>query len=120
MFFPLTLQSASITLLAAGLGWWAGSAAAWSVLYGGAAALANTGLLLWRQSRPVRHGDAARHLRAFYRSSVERVFVIGAWLVLGLLWFAPDAPAMLAGFVAGVLVWVGATLFRHLAWKQGE
>lgn len=82
-----------------------------ALLYGGAVAWVNFGLLLlrwWRGARAA-HGDPLRHLNSFRRSMLERFFVVGVLLALG---FALSAhPAMLlAGFVVGQTVGMGASL----------
>lgn len=108
MFFPATVQGLVVLLTALIIGLWSVPAAAWAALYGGAAALANTGLLVWRhrQGEHDHHCDAARHLRSFYRSSLERFFVVGVWLALGLGGWKLEAAPMLVGFVVGLLAWV--------------
>lgn len=115
LFRSLALQSAGV--LAAGLVAWqqAGLAMALTVLYGASAALLNTGLLVWRFKRGERdyHCDAGRHLRSFYRSSLERYAVVGVWLAVGFGVLNLSALPMLLGFVIGQLAWVlAALLFR--------
>ncbi len=115
LFRSLAFQGAGV--LAAGLIAWqqAGFAAGLAVLYGAAAALLNTGLLLWRYKRGERdyHCDAERHLRSFYRSSLERYAVVGVWLAIGLGALNLAALPMVLGFVIGQLAWVlAALLFR--------
>lgn len=89
---------------------WAGPSAGVAALYGGGGALANTGLLLWRLKRGERdyHCDAGRHLRTFFRSSLERFIVVGSWLALGLGVFELAPQPMLAGFIIALLAWVFA------------
>ena len=111
----LAFQCAGV--LAAGLIAWqqAGFAVALSVLYGATAALLNTGFLLWRFKRGERdyHCDAGRHLRSFYRSSLERYAVVGVWLAIGFTALDLAALPMVLGFVIGQLAWVlAALLFR--------
>ncbi len=114
MFFQATVQGSVVLLAALIIGLWSAPAAGWAALYGGAAALANTGLLVWRHRVGGRdhHCDAARHLRSFYRSSLERFFVVGVWLALGLGGLRLEAAPMLAGFVVGLLAWVIAAAVR--------
>lgn len=111
----LALQFASV--LAAGLIAWqqAGLADALSVLYGAFAALINTGLLVWRFKQGERdyHCDAQRHLKSFYRSSLERYAVVGAWLAIGFGVLNLAGLPLVLGFVIGQLAWVlAALLFR--------
>lgn len=114
MFFPATVQGITVLLMALGVGVWMTPAAGWAALYGGAAGWINTVLLIWRHRQGERelHGDAARHLKSFYRSSLERFMAVGAWLALGLGGFALDAVPMLIGFVVGLLAWVIAMAGR--------
>ncbi len=111
----LALQSASV--LAAGLVTWqlAGAAMALALFYGALAALINSGLLVWRFKQGERdyHCDAKRHLKSFYRSSLERYAVVGAWLALGFGVLNLAGLPLLLGFVIGQLAWVlAALLFR--------
>lgn len=119
MFFPVALQSVVVLLTVAALGYWKGVAAAGAALYGGVAALANSALLGWRQRQAERriHSDAGRHLRSFYRSSLERIVVVSVWLGLGLGGLGLEPMPMLVGFIIGLLAWVIAAAGRFLAWK---
>ncbi len=87
-----------------------GAGAVVAVLYGGAVALANSGLLLWRHGRGAqdRLGDAGRHLKQFYRSSLERFVVVGVCLAVGFGVLGLAALPMLLGFVVGQLAWIAA------------
>lgn len=119
MFFPATLQGLIVLATVLALGYWKGPAAAGAALYGGAAALANTALLWWRLRQGERriHSDAGRHLRSFYRSSLERIIVVSVWLTLGLGGWGLEATPMLAGFVIGLLAWVIAAAGHYVAGK---
>ena len=119
MFFPATAQALVVLLTAVVIGLWAVPAAGWAALYGGAAALANTALLVWRHWQGERdyHCDAARHLKSFYRSSLERFLMVGIWLAVGLGGWKLEAGPMLAGFVVGLLAWVIAAAVRTDVWK---
>lgn len=114
MFFQATVQSVVVLLVALAVGLGSTYAAAWAALYGGLVSLANTGLLLWRFRRGERdvHCDGARHLRSFYRSSLERYVVVGSGLAIGLGGLRLDAQPLLAGFVLGLLAWVIAAAVR--------
>ncbi len=119
MFFLVALQGVVVLVTAVALGYWKGPAAAGAALYGGAAALANSALLGWRHRQGERqiHSDAGRHLRSFYRSSLERIVVVSVWLGLGLGGWGLEPMPMLAGFVIGLLAWVIAAAGRFVAWK---
>lgn len=84
----------------------------WPFLYGGAVAMANSGLLAWRWHRGLRdfHCDGRRHLKNFHRSLKERFFVVilllAAGFAYGLMEPGFQPLAMLSGFVVGQLAWV--------------
>lgn len=111
----LAIQFASVLVL--GLIAWlqAGSATALAVFYGAGAALISSGLLVWRFKQGERnyHCDAGRHLKSFYRSSLERYVVVGAWLAIGFGLLNLAGLPIVLGFVIGQLAWVlAALLFR--------
>lgn len=83
-----------------------GSVIAGSMLGGGAVALTNTLLLAWRMRGDTADRSAQRHLWTFYRSSLERFFVVGALLAVGMgpLGFKPLP--LVAGFVLGQMALV--------------
>lgn len=115
LYRSLAFQCAGV--LAAGLIAWqqAGLAVALAVLYGASAALLNTGLLLrrFKQGEHDYHCDAGRHLRSFYRSSLERYAVVGVYLAVGLGALHLAGLPMVLGFVIGQMAWVlAALLFR--------
>lgn len=114
MFFSATVQGVVALLLAVAFAVLVSPAAGGAALYGAAAALGNTALLVWRWRRGERdyHCDGPRHLKSFYRSSMERFLVVGVWLALGLGGFKLDAGPMLMGFVVGLLAWVIAAAAR--------
>jgi len=89
-----------------------GRQAGLAMLLGGAGSLANTGMLWWRWRQGAKsfHCDAGRHVQAFYRSALERFFIVGAGLAAGFM-LMNDAPfPLLAGFVVGQLAWMVASL----------
>jgi len=88
-----------------------GGSEAMALLYGGAVAWANVGLLFWRWRRGVseHHCDPSRHLKSFHRSMLERFFVVGVLLAPGFVLSAHPA-ILLAGFVVGQLAWLLASL----------
>lgn len=108
MFLALWSQASVIGLLALILGVASGWFAGVSLLYGGAVAMLNAGLLVrrWRGGLTDFHCDAARHLKSFQRSMLERFFMATAFLAAGMAGFGLDAPAMLMGFIVGQIAWV--------------
>ena len=96
-------------LIAAMLAWaWHGAEAGESALYGGLVAMLNAGLLVWRwwRGRHDYHCDGQRHLRMFHRSSLERFFIVGILLALGMSGFRLAPLAILAGFIVGQFAWI--------------
>ncbi len=89
----------------------AGAGEALAMFHGGAVAWANVGLLLWRWRRgaTVIHCDAARHLKSFHRSMLERFFVVVVLLASGFVLSAHPG-MLLTGFVVGQLAWLLASL----------
>lgn len=87
-----------------------GATAAKAVWYGAAVALANALFLIWRMRLAAGQpsGDAHRQLRSFYRSSLERFFLVAVLLAggMGLLNLLPAA--VLSGFVLGQLTLIVA------------
>lgn len=92
--------------------WLGGLGTGMAVAYGGAVALVNAALLLWRwyQGSDRFHCDAGRHVQAFFRSSIERFFVVGILLAVGFQVLELEPLALLAGFVVGQLAWMVASL----------
>lgn len=82
-----------------------------AAFYGGVAAMVNTALLYWRwrQGSQVFHCDAGKHLRSFYRSSLERLIVVGACLAVGFGVLELPPQPLLTGFVIGLLAWIVAS-----------
>ena len=78
-----------------------GSAAAAALCYGGIVAFANTMFLAWRMQQGERSPDldAHRQLRSFYRSSLERFFVVGLLFAIGMGVLHLGPLPLLAGFV---------------------
>ncbi len=115
MLFSASVQALAVLLAAAAVGIGSNPLAGLAALYGGGAALANTGLLVWHHRRGERdyHCDGARHLRSFYRSSLERFLVVGIWLAVGLGGLRLEAKPLLIGFVVGLLAWVIAAAVRE-------
>jgi ATP synthase protein I len=108
MFFGLSLQ-AGVILAMALLAWgWQGWTVTVAVMCGGGVALLNSTLLVWRWHRGLRdyHCDGERHLGSFYRSSLERFFVVGISLAVGLAFLNLAPLPLLTGFIVGQLAWV--------------
>ncbi|MBU1191006.1 MAG: ATP synthase subunit I [Gammaproteobacteria bacterium] len=98
-----------IAVLAALSGYfYGGMPVALAALFGAGIALSNTLLLAWRLHRSKRqiHADAHRHLRSFYFSTVERFFVVGGLLAVGLGALQLMPLPLLAAFVAGQIAWM--------------
>lgn len=83
-----------------------------AVLYGGGVAVANQALLMWRWRKGAKdyHCDAQRHLKGFYRSSMERFFVVSCLLVLWFVLVKSEPLAMLTGFLIGQFAGMAANL----------
>lgn len=106
-----TLQIALIGFTVLIAGYLKSADAALGTAYGGFAAILNTALLYWRWSRGSTrfHSNVERHVQSFYRSSLERFFVVGLWLALGFAWMRLPPLAVLTGFVVGQLAWLMAS-----------
>ena len=95
----LTLVMATSVLFFIG----SGGGAAVSTLFGGAVALVNVALLLWRRERADRGRalSAGESIRLLYRSALERFFAVMALFALGMGVLQLHAAALLTGFVMG-------------------
>ena len=82
---------------------WSGTGAALSTLFGGAIALINVALLLWRRERAAqgRALSAGESIRLLYRTVLERFLVVIALFALGMGVLKLHAPALLTGFIVG-------------------
>lgn len=109
---PLLLQSGAVGLAALAAGLFGGLEIALAMLYGGGVAVANTALLFWRWHKGLQdfHCDAGKHVRSFYRSFMERFFVVLILLAAGFYWLGDRPLALLAGFVVGQMAWMLASL----------
>lgn len=109
---PLLLQTFLVVLAVAVAGLLGGAGTALAASYGGAVALINAALLYWRWRRGLRdyHCDAGRHLRSFYRSTLERFFVVVILLAAGFVWVGDHPLALLAGFLVGQMASMLASL----------
>jgi ATP synthase protein I len=108
MLFAYALQIALIAVAAMAAWLWQGAEVAAAALYGGAVALVNVGLLVWRwrQGRYDYHCDGARHLRQFHRSSLERFLVVAIVLAVGMYGLQLDPLPVLLGFIVGQVAWM--------------
>jgi len=109
---PLLLQSGLVGLAALAGGLLVEVKTALAMLYGGGVAVANAALLVWRWRRGLRdyHCDGGRHLRSFYRSFMERFFVVIFLLAAGFALLGDNPLALLAGFLVGQIAWMLASL----------
>lgn len=112
VYRPLLLQSGMVGLAALVAGLYGEVGTALAILLGGGVAVVNAALLLWRWRKGVHdfHCDAGRHLRSFYRSSLERFFVVVILLAAGYTWLGDHPLGLLAGFVVGQMAWMLASL----------
>lgn len=92
----------------------AGSFQAASVWFGGAVAVFNALLLVWRQQRAGsgRALSAGESLRVLYRSALERLIAVVVLFALGMAVLHLDALALLTGFIAGQLALFANTTNR--------
>lgn len=110
MFLAIRAQ-ALVVLVAAVVVWliW-GLSPAW-VLYGGAVALAGSGVLVWRWYRGLHqfNADGHWHVKQFRRTFKARFFVVvlllSAGFAAGLVGLVGDPLAMLSGFILGQAAW---------------
>jgi len=86
-----------------------------AVLYGGAVAVVNLALLGWRWQAGAKdyYCDIQRHLRVFYRSSLERFFVVGILLAFWFTLVKSEPIAMLTGFMIGQFAGMTASAALH-------
>lgn len=110
MHLAYVLSCALILVMAALVLLWRGPGSAVAALYGGSVAMANAGLLVWRwrRGRYDYHCDGQRHLRQFHRSMMERFFVVGIMLAMGLGGLQLEPLTMLLGFIVGQCAWIVA------------
>lgn len=112
MFFALAMQGAAVLVTAVLMWKWQGLSAGNATFYGGATAVVNSGLLAWRWWRGLAdyQCDGWHHLKIFYRSCLERFFVVMIFLVAGLFLLRLTPLPMLIGFIVGLLAWVISVL----------
>jgi hypothetical protein len=83
-----------------------------ATVYGCFTAMANSALLFVRMRSDWRKQgmDAQRHLRFFFRSSIERFAVVVSLLIVGLVGLGLSPLHVIAGFVAGQAVFLAASI----------
>ncbi|MQY52426.1 ATP synthase subunit I [Rhodocyclus tenuis] len=108
------LSGQLLVLALCAYGFWAvsGEEAARAAVYGCITAIANAALLLVRMRSDWRRqgADAQRHLRFFFRSSIERFAVVVSLLIIGLAGLGLSPLHVIAGFVAGQVVFLAASI----------
>lgn len=99
-------QSGAVVLVALLGALFGGVFTTFAVVYGGGIAIVNLVLLHWRWRKGVGdyHCDVHRHLKGFYRSSMERFFVVGVLLGFWFGFIKTESLGMLTGFLVGQLV----------------
>ena len=103
-FRRLAVLQVTLVLIASGVFFVQGGIGpAVSTWFGGAIAMLNVALLLWRRDRADRGRalSAGESIRLLYRSALERFIAVLALFALGMGVLELHAIALLAGFVAG-------------------
>lgn len=116
-----SLQMAMMLLATAVAHWIGGPRLAIAALFGAAIALAATLVLILRDRRAPSHVHAEPHrmLRSFYFASAERFAVVVVGMAIGIKAFALDPLALIAGFIAGQLIWIAFAFTRHNQHEHG-
>lgn len=84
-----------------------GLAAGLGAVSGGAIALVNTQLLVWRMRQPLNGPEVGRQqVRLLYRSAVERFAVVLVLLAIGFKVLKLAPLALVLGFVACQMIWI--------------
>ena len=113
----VVLLQAVAAAVSAGLAYrFLGETAARAAWFGGAVAMANTLLLVWRmRAAAARAAETPeRELARLVRSGVERFFTVALLLAAGLGWLKLSAAPMMGGFVLGQLTLVVSALTRGI------
>ncbi|MDZ7657401.1 MAG: ATP synthase subunit I [Sulfurimicrobium sp.] len=112
----LLYQTAAVTAGASLAYFLGGGAAAGAVWFGGAVALSNAMLLVWRirsaANRPAQ--EPRRELAGLVRSSMERFFMVSLLMAVGLGWMKLMPLPLLAGFALGQLALVVSTIISGI------
>ena len=109
---PLLWQSGVIGVASLAGTLFGGLSGGLAILYGGGVAIVNLALLIWRWHAGSKdyHCDARKHLMGFYRSSLERFFVVGILLALWFLFVKSGSLAVLTGFLIGLVAGMTASM----------
>ncbi|MBL4762933.1 MAG: ATP synthase subunit I [Gammaproteobacteria bacterium] len=108
IFRVLLLQFAVIVITAFAALIWQDQDVMFGVFYGGLIVLANASLLIWRilVTKKELHVDLNRHMKAFFRSSIERFLVVGGLFAVGLGLLKLNALGVLVGFIIAQLIYM--------------
>jgi ATP synthase protein I len=92
-----------------------GVGAGLAVLYGALAALAVSAVLVWRERQSMRHPEWDQHrlFRLFIRAGIERLLLLVALLVVGLVVLRLAPLPLLLGLVSAQLAWLAAATGRN-------
>jgi hypothetical protein len=112
---PLLWQSGVVGLASLLGAMFGGVSVMFAILYGGGVSIVNLALLIWRWHAGSKdyHCDARKHLMGFYRSSLERFFVVGILLALWFVLVKSGSLAVLTGFLIGLVAGMTATVAQR-------
>lgn len=115
------LQLATMLVAAAVAHWIGGPELAVAALFGAAIALLATLVLILRSRTALTQAQAAPHrmLRSFYVASAQRFAIVVIGMAIGIKAFALDPLALIAGFIAGQLIWIAFAFTRHNQHEHG-
>lgn len=115
------LQLATMLVAAAVAHWIGGPKLAIAALFGAAVALLATLVLILRTRRALRQvlTEPHRMLRSFYFASAERFAIVVVGMAVGIKAFALDPLALIAGFIAGQLIWIAFAFTRQTQHEHG-
>lgn len=104
----MLLLQLGTALMVFGLAWMQiGPEAALGASYGGAVALLNTQLMVWRMRQPLQGPQVGQQqVRLLYRSMVERFAAVLFLLAIGFKVLKLAPLALVLGFVACQMVWI--------------
>lgn len=108
IFRVLLLQFIVIIITAFAALMWQGQDFMFGAFYGGLVVLAHASLLIWRilVTQKEFHVDLGRHMKVFFRSSIERFLVVGSLFVVGLGLLKLDGLGVLVGFIVAQLIFM--------------
>ena len=112
----------AISLIAALVGHWIGGPKlAIAAFFGASIALLATLVLILRSRNALKQAQAEPHrmLRSFYVASAERFAIVVIGMAIGIKAFALDPLALIAGFIAGQLIWIAFAFTRHNQHEHG-